>query len=108
MVNRMSNLSGMAGNPQFNDAMTMSAGGTTELHDFKVCMLGEAGVGKPCIANRFVKGVFEEKMPTIGATFVSREINVQSKSTGTNGRTKLKIWDTAGNEKYRSLTKKYY
>lgn len=88
--------------------MTMSAGGTTELHDFKVCMLGEAGVGKTCIANRFIKGTYAEKMPTIGATFVSKEISVQSKTGGPTGRTKLKIWDTAGNEKYRSLTKKYY
>ena len=56
--------------------MTMSAGGTTELHDFKVCMLGEAGVGKTCIANRFIKGTYAEKMPTIGATFVSKEIVV--------------------------------
>ena len=81
MVNRASNISGMAGNPQFNDAMTMSAGGTTELHDFKVCMLGEAGVGKTCIANRFIKGTYAEKMPTIGATFVSKEITVQSQGS---------------------------
>ena len=87
--------------------MTISAGGTTELHDFKICMLGEMGVGKTCLVNRFTKGVFQEKMPTIGATFASKEMNVKPQG-GSIGRTKLKIWDTAGNEKYRSLTKKYY
>ena len=97
-----------AANPQFSDTMTMSAGGTSQLHDFKVCMVGESGVGKTCIATRYTKGTFADKLPTVGATFLSKEINVQSKTSGTAGRTKLKIWDTAGSDKYRSLTKKYY
>ena len=71
-------------------------------------MLGDMGVGKTCVVNRFCKGVYEEKFPTVGATFASKEVNVKTPQMTTVGRAKLKIWDTAGNERYRSLTKKYY
>ena len=69
-------------------------------------MLGESGVGKTSIVQRFVtKDNFkEENPPTIGASFVSKLVNIQ----GTDNNMKFQIWDTAGQEKYRSLASMYY
>jgi len=56
MVDRYSDSVG--GNPRFNDAGTVSENGTSNIIDFKICMLGEAGVGKTCLVNRFVNNAY--------------------------------------------------
>ena len=77
--------------------------------DVKVCkvvLLGESGVGKTCIIERFVDDIFEEgKILTSIASFRSKIMTFekfQGKSI------KFEIWDTAGQEKYRSLNKIFY
>jgi small GTP-binding protein len=71
----------------------------------KVVILGESSVGKTCIVIRFAKGEFkEESTATLGATFLSKVFEIPS--TGQN--VKFQIWDTAGQEKYRSLAAMYY
>jgi small GTP-binding protein len=69
----------------------------------KVVVVGEADVGKTCIVTRSSKNSFSEDIkPTIGAANSLLEVNV-------NGQTAvLNIWDTAGQEKYRSLTQMYF
>ena len=71
-------------------------------------MLGDAGVGKTCIVNRYIHKYFGSKEPTIGANFVSKEVFVQPIATIEPAKIKLKIWDTAGNERFRSLMNLYY
>ena len=52
---------------------------------------------------RYAKGTFKKDLdPTIGAHFISRVLDVPS------GTIKLQIWDTAGQEKYRSVTPMYF
>eukprot|EP00388_Colpodella_angusta_P012256 GDKJ01031110.1.p1 GENE.GDKJ01031110.1~~GDKJ01031110.1.p1 ORF type:complete len:194 (-),score=36.88 GDKJ01031110.1:194-775(-) len=69
----------------------------------KVVLLGEASVGKSCIALRFCRDEFNEKLdPTIGAAFLTQSIDLG------NALVKFDIWDTAGQERYRSLTQIYY
>ncbi len=72
---------------------------------YKVVLLGDTSVGKTSILNRFAKGVFKKDLePTIGAHFMSKIVELpQSNST-----IKLQVWDTAGQEKYRSVTPIYY
>ena len=61
----------------------------------KLCMLGGAGVGKSCLAVRFVEGQFEEKIfSTIGASFLSKTVVTAKETTY-----KMQIWDTAGQER---------
>eukprot|EP00009_Paramoeba_aestuarina_P005727 CAMPEP_0201521702 /NCGR_PEP_ID=MMETSP0161_2-20130828/15726_1 /ASSEMBLY_ACC=CAM_ASM_000251 /TAXON_ID=180227 /ORGANISM="Neoparamoeba aestuarina, Strain SoJaBio B1-5/56/2" /LENGTH=198 /DNA_ID=CAMNT_0047920385 /DNA_START=75 /DNA_END=671 /DNA_ORIENTATION=+ len=69
----------------------------------KLVVIGDSGVGKTCIAMRFVGGTFiENNSSTIGASFLTKEIK-------TNGRLmKLQIWDTAGQERFRSMVPMYY
>jgi small GTP-binding protein len=70
----------------------------------KVVLVGETGVGKTSIIMQFVDESFQkDQQSTTGGTF--------SIKTGKcdNGKTiKFEIWDTAGQEKYRSLTKLFY
>jgi len=64
----------------------------------KVCVLGAAGVGKTCIAVRFVENVFHaDTCHTIGASYLEKRIRTDK---GTQFR--LLIWDTAGQERYLS------
>ena len=71
---------------------------------FLVVMVGESGVGKSSLTIRFVSNHFKEHgQPTIGASFLSKTLSLQ-----TGGSIKYNIWDTAGQEKYRSLASLYY
>jgi len=72
----------------------------------KVVLLGESGVGKTCIIALFINNTFEDNiMSTTGASYAGKTLTFdefQGKSI------KFEIWDTAGQEKYRSLTKIFY
>jgi Ras-related protein Rab-5C len=70
---------------------------------FIVVTVGEAAVGKSSITLRFVHNHFRENnVATIGASFLSKTVLVSK------GWVKFNIWDTAGQEKYRSLASLYY
>ncbi|XP_062616245.1 ras-related protein Rab-24-like isoform X5 [Saccostrea cucullata] len=69
----------------------------------KVVVLGDAAAGKTSLITQYSEGIFiEGNRPTIGAAFVSKKIQALGK------RVTLNIWDTAGSERYQSMTKMYY
>ena len=71
---------------------------------FKVITLGDSGVGKTSIIRRFANNIFDENMlSTVGVGFAFKEMELQNKKT-----IKLKLIDTAGQEKFRSLAKSYF
>ena len=71
----------------------------------KVVLLGDSGVGKTCIITRYIQETFAENCTsTNGASYCSK--NVKFEKLGKN--LLLDIWDTAGQEKYKSLTKFFY
>ena len=71
----------------------------------KVVLVGESAVGKTCIISRFISGAFDSNVSsTNGASYASK--NVQYDKLGKN--LLLDVWDTAGQEKYRALTKFFY
>ena len=72
----------------------------------KVVLLGESGVGKTCIIARFINNTFEDNiMSTTGASYAGKTKTFDE----FNGKSiKFEIWDTAGQEKYRALTKIFY
>ena len=72
---------------------------------FKVVLLGDTNVGKTSILTRISKDQFRTDLqPTIGPHFVSKVFKLPNSTE----EIKLQIWDTAGQEKYRSLTPMYY
>ncbi len=72
---------------------------------FKIVLVGDTAVGKTSILQRYARDVFDDNQETtVGPQFTTRMIDLPS---GT-GKMKLQIWDTAGQEKYRSVTPIYY
>ena len=69
----------------------------------KVKTVGDSNVGKSSIVLRFVEDTFSGEMqPTIGVEFKSKIFECYDK------RVKATIWDTAGAERYRTITSNYY
>jgi len=61
-------------------------------HLYKIVLVGDAGVGKTHILNRYIKGNLPKNpAPTIGVEFATRTITLKDGS-----RIKAQIWDTAG------------
>ncbi|GAB0093120.1 ras-related protein Rab-43 [Sergentomyia squamirostris] len=70
---------------------------------FKIVLIGDCGVGKSCVVERFKSGNFVERHGnTIGVDFSMKTVNIEGK------KVKLQIWDTAGQERFRTITQSYY
>ena len=70
---------------------------------FKVVFVGDDTVGKTQIVSKFVGKKFDESyQPTVGVEFATKVVEVKKK------KIKLQLWDTAGLEKFRSITQAYY
>ena len=68
-----------------------------------IITLGESSVGKSSIINRYVENNFDYNfVSTLGVDFRKKNININGEDI------RLKIWDTAGQEKFRSIQKQYY
>ena len=71
----------------------------------KVVLLGESGVGKTSIISQFTNNKFNPRCPTsVSAQFISKQMEFPKY----NKILKFDIWDTVGQEKYRSLAKIFY
>ncbi len=70
---------------------------------FKIIVVGDSGVGKSCLTMKGTKNHFEEcYSPTVGFEFFTFNIRINDKNI------KLQIWDTCGQEAYRSLITSFY
>ena len=73
-----------------------------EIPKYKLIFLGDQAVGKSCILNRFMNDTFsEEYQATIGLDFQSKNIQIDNQDIN------LLLYDTAGQEKFRSLIPMY-
>ena len=71
----------------------------------KMVLLGDSGVGKTSIISRYISGSFDKNYPTTnGANFCCKNVRFEQ----LNKNLQLDIWDTAGQEKYKSLSKFFY
>ena len=71
---------------------------------FKVVLVGESGVVKTSIITQFIDQTFQEdQQSTTGGTFSTKSVICEGGKI-----LKFEIWDTAGQEKYRSLTTMFY
>ncbi|UJR15742.1 hypothetical protein I4U23_002677 [Adineta vaga] len=73
-------------------------------YQFKVMLLGDSGVGKTCLLVRFNDGAFltGSFITTVGIDYRSKIVTLGDKKIN------LQIFDTAGQERYRSVTHSYY
>lgn len=90
----------------------INTGGEVE-HLFKIVLIGrqffmnilqgDSEVGKSNILRRFTKGTFStDSKTTIGVEFSAKKMVVDGSTV------KVQLWDTAGQEKFRAITKAYY
>ena len=69
----------------------------------KYIIIGDSAVGKSCILLRYIEGRFnEEFQSTIGVEFGAKNIKIDNKIY------RIQIWDTAGQEMFRSITRAYF
>jgi small GTP-binding protein len=70
---------------------------------FKIIVIGDSGVGKSCLTTKAVKNSFEEYyQATVGFEFLTFNLKLNDCII------KLQIWDTCGQEIYRSLISNFY
>ena len=71
---------------------------------YKILLLGDSMVGKTCFLLKYTDKSFQEiHMSTIGLDYRLKTLTLKNRKT-----VKLQIWDTAGQDRFRSITKNYY
>ena len=74
------------------------------IYRFKVILLGDIAVGKTSILSRFIDDKYSNEYKcNVGVEFKVKSI-YQDEKTGAD----LQIWDTCGEERFRTLTRQYY
>ena len=69
----------------------------------QLIMIGESGVGKTSLIKRYTNNIFNSShLETIGIEFYNKEERINDQII------QIKIWDTAGQEIFHSLTKNFY
>ena len=70
---------------------------------FKIIVVGDSGVGKSCLTMKATKNTFEENSTaTVGFEFFTFNTRINKQVV------KLQVWDTCGQEIYRSLITNFY
>ena len=71
---------------------------------YKILLLGDSSVGKTCFLMRYADNTFQEiHMSTIGLDYKLKNVQIDDGKI-----VKIQIWDTAGQDRFRSITKNYY
>ena len=71
---------------------------------YKVLLLGDSSVGKTCFLLRYCDKSFQDvHLSTIGLDYRLKSMTLKN-----NKNIKLQIWDTAGQDRFRAITKNYY
>ena len=77
---------------------------TLSVFDFKIVLIGNVSVGKSSIIKRFVRNEFNDQyFCTIGTELFKKSLLISE-----NKMVNLCIWDTCGQERYRTVTRQYY
>lgn len=71
-------------------------------YSYKIVTIGNSNIGKTSLSTRFTNEKFIDNTATIGVEYYSKNINLNNKIF------KIQLWDTAGQEIFRSIIKTYY
>ncbi|CDW81616.1 ras-related protein rabf1-like [Stylonychia lemnae] len=98
------NKKGKPSRPSVRDPINIRGDKENKVSYAKVVLIGNSGVGKTSIAQRFIEGKFDENNKnTVGASYFQKNISFKDGSSLC-----LYIWDTAGGEKFQALAPLYY
>ena len=71
---------------------------------FKILLLGDSSVGKTCFLKRYTDNTFQDAyLSTIGFDFKYKLVTLEDGKI-----VKVQLWDTAGEERFRTIAKSYY
>ena len=71
---------------------------------YKILILGDSTVGKTCFLTRYADNTFQEnQMATLGVDYKLKNVKMEDGNI-----VKLQIWDTAGQDRFHSLTRNYF
>lgn len=74
-----------------------------KMETVKICLIGTSGVGKTCIIKRFNDDIFDhETVSTEGGSYSVKKVTINNKVV------QCDVWDTAGQEKFHSITRLFY
>ena len=74
------------------------------VHQYKVILVGDGGVGKTSIFAKFMSNTFSE----IPSCTLKIDAKVKSIEIDSEKMVDLQVWDTCGQEKYKTITRSYY
>ena len=78
-------------------------------NQYKICVLGDSGVGKTSLVERFCCNTFHENTKsTIGCGVVANTLSCKHPDSGEIIKSDFLFWDTAGQERFSALTSQYY
>ena len=84
--------------------MNFENSNASQKYELKIVLIGDSGVGKTSLLYRFIEGKFiNSRLCTICADFKTKLIKIDESTIA-----KVTIWDTAGQEKYKAITRNYY
>ena len=70
--------------------------------EVKLIVVGETNVGKTSLIKQYIENIFsEEKTATVGYDTISKDLEIE------NRKLKLNIWDTCGQEQYRTINQMF-
>jgi len=76
----------------------------SQAKEFKVLLIGDVRVGKTSFLTRFTRNVVNKaEKPTVGVEYMPKNLVLKDGTIA-----KVKLWDTAGSEKYLALTTAHY
>ncbi|MHA1680233.1 MAG: Rab family GTPase [Promethearchaeota archaeon] len=73
----------------------------------KLLLIGNAGTGKTTLALRYMTGLFKQNKLTLGVQFHVKKVEIEDEARGDVLKTKLQIWDFAGEKRFRFLLPSY-
>ena len=87
-----------------NNAQSAPFNKNKQTYTLKIIVLGNIAVGKTSVIRRYITNTFsDEHKTTIGCENKKKTIEIDGETNAN-----LQIWDTAGEEKFMSVTKQYY
>jgi small GTP-binding protein len=74
------------------------------VYRFKIILLGDVAVGKTAILTKFTKNKIDpEHTSTLGVEYKLKSLLIDNQTAAD-----LQLWDTCGQEKYKTITRNYY
>lgn len=90
--------------------MGTTRGGLDFAYLFKIILVGDSGVGKTNLLSRYTSGQFtDDGVTTIAIDFQFHSLEVdRGDESGETDRVKLQLWDTAGQDRFKTITRTFY